>query len=147
VIYQLLENVGYLASKGIISKRFVEKYGSLVQWVIWSTRGWFGHIFFEFFVLWRRHILRKRRVAAKRAAAGNVETKEMVEEEDAETRAEIRSWRKSLVNNICWAPLCLHWCFEQGIGVPDNLVGVVSFMAGAWSLHDMWGATGKAIQA
>ncbi|KAJ5756585.1 peroxin-11C Pex11C-Penicillium chrysogenum [Penicillium manginii] len=147
VIYQLLENVGYLASKGIISKRFVEKYGSLVQWEIWSTRGWFGHIFFEFFVLWRRHILRKRRVAAKRAAAGNVETKEMVEEEDAETRAEIRSWRKSLVNNICWAPLCLHWCFEQGIGVPDNLVGVVSFMAGAWSLHDMWGATGKAIQA
>ncbi|KAJ5983138.1 Peroxisomal biogenesis factor 11 [Penicillium waksmanii] len=147
VIYQLLENVGYLATKGIISKRFVEKYGSLVQWDLWSTRGWFGHIFLEFFVLWRQHVLRKRRVAAKRAAAGNVETKEMREEEDAETRAEIRSWRKTLVNNICWAPLCLHWCFEQGIGVPDNLIGVVSFMAGAWSLHDMWGATSKAIQA
>ncbi|KAJ5098064.1 Peroxisomal biogenesis factor 11 [Penicillium argentinense] len=146
VIYQLLENVGYLAAKGIVSKRWVEKYGTLTQWDIWSTRGWFGHIFLEFFVLWRQHILRKRRIAEKRAAAGNDE-KAFKEEESAEIRAEIRSWRKTLVNNICWAPLCLHWCFEQGIGVPDNLVGVVSFMAGAWSLHDMWAATGKAVQA
>jgi hypothetical protein len=33
-------------------------------------------------------------------------------------------------------PLCLHWCFEKGIGIPDSMVGIISFCAGAWSLHD-----------
>ncbi|CAG8052780.1 unnamed protein product [Penicillium salamii] len=141
VIYQFLENVGYLASKGVVSKRLVEKYGSLTQWDLWSTRGWFGHIFFQFFVLWRQHVLRKRRVAAERAAAGTVESKQTKAEDDEALRLEIRSWKKSLVNNAFWAPLCLHWCFEKGIGIPESLAGIISFGAGAWSLHDMWAAT------
>ncbi|CAG8361744.1 unnamed protein product [Penicillium salamii] len=146
VIYQFLENVGHLASKGIVSKRLVEKYGSLTQWDLWSTRGWFGHIFFQFFVLWRQHVLRKRRVAAERAAAGTVESKQTKAEDDEALRLEIRSWKKSLVNNAFWAPLCLHWCFEKGIGIPESLAGIISFGAGAWSLHDMWAAT-KSVKA
>ncbi|PYH31228.1 uncharacterized protein BO87DRAFT_136349 [Aspergillus neoniger CBS 115656] len=117
VIYQALENVGYLAQKGIVSKRFVDRWGGIDKWYIWSTRAWFGHIFFQFFVLWR---------GTKREAL----------------RKEIRAWRKSLVNNVCWAPLCLHWCFEKGIGFPEHLTGLVSFMAGAWEVWDSWVATG-----
>lgn len=144
VIYQLLENVAYLASKGVLPKRFVEKYGGIDKWYIWSTRGWFGHIFFQFFVLWRQHILRKRRVVAQREAVGNVETSEEIQAQENEAlRLEIRSWRKSLVNNTIWAPLCLHWCLEKGIGIPESLTGLISFMAGAWSLHDQWAATAK----
>ncbi|KAJ5585003.1 uncharacterized protein N7459_004803 [Penicillium hispanicum] len=140
VFYQLLENISYLASKGIVSRKFVDKYGGLTKWDIWSTRGWFGHIFFQFFVLWRQHVLRKRRLADQRVTADNVETK--IQAEEAETlRLEIRSWRKSLVNNTIWAPLCLHWCVEKGIGIPESLTGLISFMAGAWSLHDLWAAT------
>jgi hypothetical protein len=141
VIYQLLENVGYLASKGVVSKRFVDKYGGVAKWDIWSTRGWFGHIFFQFFVLWRQSVLRRRRLAAQRAAAGTVETKETKAEDSEALRLEIRAWRKSLVNNVFWAPLCLHWCFEKGIGIPDSMVGIISFCAGAWSLHDCWAGT------
>lgn len=144
VVYQLLENVAYLASRGVISKRWVEKYGSIDDWYIWSTRGWFGHIFLQFFVLWRQHVLRKRRVAAQRAASVALETKETKADDSDELRKEIRAWRKSLVNNAIWAPLCIHWCFEKGIGIPDHLHGLISFMAGAWSLHDLWGATAKA---
>ncbi|KAJ5159610.1 uncharacterized protein N7482_006614 [Penicillium canariense] len=144
VIYQFLENVAYLASKGVVSKRFVDKYGGIDKWYIWSTRGWFGHIFFEFFVLWRQHILRKRRLATQRTAAGNIETKEIKAEDKEALRLEIRSWRKSLVNNTIWAPLCLHWCLEKGIGIPESLTGLISFMAGAWSLHDHWAGTAKA---
>lgn len=144
VFYQLLENVAYLASKGVLPKRFVEKYGGIDKWYIWSTRGWFGHIFFQFFVLWRQHILRKRRVAAQREAAGKIETSEEIKAQENEAlRLEIRSWRKSLVNNTIWAPLCLHWCLEKGIGIPESLTGLISFMAGAWSLHDQWAATAK----
>lgn len=141
VIYQLLENVGYLASKGVVSKRFVDKYGGLAKWDIWSTRGWFGHIFFQFFVLWRQSVLRRQRLAAQRAAAGTVETKETNAEDSEALRFEIRAWRKSMVNNVIWAPLCLHWCVEKGIGIPDSLTGLISFCAGAWSLHDCWAGT------
>ncbi|KAI2706489.1 hypothetical protein CBS147372_400 [Penicillium roqueforti] len=141
VIYQLLENVGYLASKGVVSKRFVDKYGGVAKWEIWSTRGWFGHIFFQFFVLWRQSVLRRQRLAAQRAAAGTVETKETKAEDSEALRLEIRAWRKSMVNNVIWAPLCLHWCLEKGIGIPDSLTGLISFCAGAWSLHDCWAGT------
>lgn len=144
VIYQILENIPYLASKGVISKKWIDKYGGIDLWYIWSTRGWFGHIFFQFFVLWREHVLRKRRMAAKRAAAANIESKEFKAEEHEEFRQEIRSWKKSLINNALWAPLCIHWCFEKGIGVPENMIGLVSFMAGAWGLRDSWAATAKA---
>ncbi|KAJ5722298.1 Peroxisomal biogenesis factor 11 [Penicillium malachiteum] len=143
VIYQFLENVPYLASKGVISKKWINKYGGIDLWYIWSTRGWFGHIFFQFFVLWRQHVLRKRRMAAKRAA-GNIETEELKAEEKEELRMEIRSWKKSLVNNTIWAPLCVHWCFEKGIGIPENLIGMFSLMAGAWGLRDSWAATATA---
>ncbi|KAJ5785424.1 uncharacterized protein N7503_010636 [Penicillium pulvis] len=144
VIYQLLENIAYLAGKGIVSKKWIDKYGGIDLWYIWSTRGWFGHIFFQFFVLWRQHVLRKRRLAEKRAAAGNVETEEIKAEEAEALRLEIRSWKKSLVNNTIWAPLCIHWCFEKGVGIPENLTGLVSLMAGAWGIYDSWVATGKA---
>ncbi|OQD76692.1 hypothetical protein PENDEC_c004G05065 [Penicillium decumbens] len=144
VIYQILENVAHLARKGVIPRKFVDKHGGPVKWEIWSTRGWFGHIFFQFFVLWRQHVLRKRRVAARRAVAGITETKETNDEDAEALRLEIRSWRKSLVNNIFWAPLCLHWCFEKGIGVPDHLVGIISLGANIWGVCDSWAATAKA---
>ncbi|KAE8395781.1 hypothetical protein ETB97_011966 [Aspergillus alliaceus] len=133
MIYQALENVGFLASKGVISKKLIDRWGGIDKWYIWSTRAWFGHIFFQFFVLWREHVLRKRRMS------GEVSK----EKQEESLKAELRAWKKSLVNNTCWAPLCLHWCFEKGIGFPDSLSGVVSFMAGAWGVYDLWTATGR----
>ncbi|OJJ67159.1 hypothetical protein ASPBRDRAFT_48191 [Aspergillus brasiliensis CBS 101740] len=135
VIYQALENVGYLASKGIVSKRFVDRWGGIDKWYIWSTRAWFGHIFFQFFVLWRGTVLRRRKMREE------VGGKEEGQKREA-LKKEIHAWRKSLVNNVCWAPLCLHWCFEKGIGFPEHLTGLVSFMAGAWDVWDSWVATG-----
>ncbi|OJZ87814.1 hypothetical protein ASPFODRAFT_206621 [Aspergillus luchuensis CBS 106.47] len=139
VIYQALENVGYLAQKGIVSKRFVDRWGGIDKWYIWSTRAWFGHIFFQFFVLWRGTVLRRRKQMEVEKGEGGVVGKE---EKREALRKEIRAWRKSLVNNVCWAPLCLHWCFEKGIGFPEHLTGLVSFMAGAWEVWDSWVATG-----
>ncbi|KAJ5239207.1 hypothetical protein N7468_003826 [Penicillium chermesinum] len=143
VVYQFLENAAYLASKGIISKRFIEKYGGVAKWDLWSIRGWFGHIFLQFFVLWRERVLRNRRLAAKKAAGG-AKSQELSAEEAEQLRLEIRNWKKSLVNNVVWAPLCLHWCLEKGIGIPDSLHGLISLMAGAWGIGDRWVATGSA---
>lgn len=140
VIYQLLENVAYLSEKGVISKRFVDKYGGAKKWYLWSTRGWLGHIFLQFFVLWRQSVLRKRRLAALRRAAGSVKA-QTDPDQNEELRLEIRAWRKSLVNNACWAPLCLHWSLENGIGIPANLTGLISLSAVAWAVRDLWDAT------
>jgi hypothetical protein len=130
VVYQALENVGYLASKGIISKRFVDQWGGINKWYICSRRFWFGHILLQFVSLWREGVLRRRRIR-----------RNLVERHDAGLQADIRAWKKRLISNICWAPLCLHWCFEKWIGFPDKLSGVLGITAGAWGFYDMWAST------
>lgn len=130
VLYQSLENVGYLASKNIVSKRFVDRWGGIDKFYLWSTRAWFGHIVLQFVLLWRQHVLRK----AKAALMSQEKKEEML-------AGEVRAWKKSLVNNLFWAPLALHWSFERGIGVPGSVTGAGGFMAGAWGFWDLWGST------
>ena len=141
VVYQAMENVAYLASKGIVSQKWLESRGpTLGRWYIWSTRAWLGHVLLEFVRLARERALRiKREEEAGDRVDGKVVNNEA--EVKAAKAAELRSWKKSLVNNLFWAPLCVHWSLEQGAGVPDQLTGFISFMAGAWGLRDMWAAT------
>ncbi|OJJ44904.1 hypothetical protein ASPZODRAFT_120195, partial [Penicilliopsis zonata CBS 506.65] len=137
IIYQILENVPYLASKGVGSKRFIERRGGFTKWDLWSTRFWLGHILLEFLRLWRQSVLMRRQTE------GTTGTDAEESEEDKETQKEdlrraVRAWRKSLLNNFIWAPLCLHWSFERGIGVPGSVTGFFSFLAGTWALVDAW---------
>lgn len=136
MLYQALENVAYLASKGIVSKRFVDRYGGIDKWYLWSTRMWFGHIILQFVKLWRQHVLRKEKEEEKGTDA-------QVDKEAADNarRREIRAWKKSLVSNVLWAPLCLHWSLEKGLGIPGSVTSSVSFLAGAWDLCDSWNVT------
>ncbi|KKK18151.1 hypothetical protein P175DRAFT_0504977 [Aspergillus ochraceoroseus IBT 24754] len=130
MIYQASENVGFLSAKGVISKRWIDRRGGIDKWYLWSTRAWLGHIVLQYFVLWRARALR-RKAEAEGASK---------EKQDA-LKAEYRGWKKSLVNNVCWTPLCLHWSVEKGIGVPGQLTGFVSFLAGAWGFYDLWTST------
>jgi len=130
VLYQALENVGYLASKNIVSKRFVERWGGIDKLYLWSTRAWFGHIVLQFVVLWRQHVLRKAKAALMSQ-----------EKKDELLAGEVRAWKKSLVNSLFWAPLALHWSFENGIGIPGSVTGAGGFMAGAWGFWDLWAST------
>ncbi|KAL4778468.1 hypothetical protein BJX76DRAFT_139502 [Aspergillus varians] len=130
VIYQSLENVAFLSAKGVIPKRLLERWGGTGKWDLWSTRAWLGHIILQYFVLWRARELHN---AAQAEGASK-------EKQDA-LKAEVRAWKKSLVNNACWTPLCLHWSVENGIGFPGHLTGVVSFLAGAWGFFDLWAST------
>lgn len=135
-VYQVLENGGFLASKGVVSKRFVDRWGGIEKWYLWSVRAWFSHIVLQFGILWRQYVMRKNRAAAA-AASGEKATDEDVEAQ----RLEVRAWRKSLMNCVFWAPLALHWSVEQGVGVPGNLTGIGGFMAGSWGFWDLWAAT------
>ena len=129
IVYQILENVAHLASKGILNQRAVEKWGSLGKWWIWSTRAWLAHHLLDFV-----RLARVRQLAAKKRAAG--------EKVDAPTQAvEEKAFKKSMLNNLAWTPLCLHWSFDNGVGVPNYLIGWLSFAANSWIVADLWKAT------
>ncbi|KAK2753221.1 hypothetical protein FQN54_007912 [Arachnomyces sp. PD_36] len=146
IIYQALENVAFLAEKGVVSKSLLERRGGVGRWYIWSTRAWLGHVLLEFVRLAREHALRKRRQAeAGSSTRSQGQTPTLTPEEaQAAREKELYTWKKSLVNNLCWAPLCVHWSFEQGAGVPEEVTGFISLMAGVWGLRDSWRATAKA---
>ncbi|KAL4916612.1 hypothetical protein BDW62DRAFT_186007 [Aspergillus aurantiobrunneus] len=130
LIYQSLENVTFLSAKGVIPKRLLDRWGGADKLGLWSTRGWLGHIILQYFVLWRARELRNQAQAQGTSK----------EKQDA-LNAEVRAWKKSLVNNACWTPLCLHWSLENGIGFPGHLTGFVSFLAGAWGFFDLWASS------
>jgi hypothetical protein len=133
-----MENVAYLTAKGVLPRRSVERWGSLGKWALWSTRAWLGHVMLEFV-----RLARSRQLAARSASASatDVEKGATTPEEIAAQAAAVRAWRKSLVSAMSWAPLCLHWSVEEGIGISRALTGVLGFSAGAWALLDAWKAT------
>lgn len=135
-VYQMMENGGFLATKGVVSKRFVERWGGVDKWYLWSVRAWLGHIILQFGVLWRQYVLRKSRVSAEKARGVT-----MGKEDQEALRLEVRAWKKSLMNSAFWAPLAVHWSSEQGIGVPGSVTGFGGFMAGSWGFWDLWAAT------
>ncbi|KAL4862223.1 hypothetical protein BDV12DRAFT_207357 [Aspergillus spectabilis] len=130
IIYQSLENVSFLSAKGVIPARILDRYGGAGKWDLWSTRAWLGHIILQYFVLWRAKVLREKAVVEGAS-----------KEEQERLKGEVRAWKKSLVNNVCWTPLCLHWSVEGGVGFPGQLTGVVSFLAGAWGFYDLWNSS------
>lgn len=159
VLYQSLENLAYLASKGIAGKRLVDRWGGGVDaWYLWSTRAWLGHVVLDFIKLGRESALLSKAKEQQQAinytpAADEIATtttttlldsvkkkKKKTTDDDEE---EVRKWRKTLLNNLIWAPLYVHWSLERGIGVPESLTGLVGLIAGAWGLHDSWKATAK----
>ncbi|EEH49600.1 uncharacterized protein PADG_05679 [Paracoccidioides brasiliensis Pb18] len=156
VLYQILENVAHLASKGVLNRRAVERWGSLGKWYVWSTRAWLAHVLLEFVRVWREYVLARemrKKNAELRGDVGDTEKggrdEEEEEEEEGEKksarRAEVSGWKKSLLNSLAWLPLCVHWSFEGGVGVPDQLVGLLSMAAGAWGVHDMWNVTAAVV--
>ncbi|EED22838.1 conserved hypothetical protein [Talaromyces stipitatus ATCC 10500] len=143
LVYQALENATYLASNGVIGDSLIKRTGGIGKWELWSIRSWFGYVLLEFVRLWRESILfaQREREEQRQVSAGEKSIAVADAELKAAREAEIRSWRKSLVNNLAWAPLCAHWSFEKGIGVPSSLTGFVSLLAGVWGTYDAWQAT------
>jgi hypothetical protein len=150
LVYQALENVAYLSSKGITGQRLVKKWGGINAWYLWSTRAWFGYVLLEFVRLGRESVLfrqkeeERKKIRAEQVQDGTKSVSEVEKEDEEARRQETRKWRKSLVNNLAWAPLCLHWSLEKGIGVPESLTGFIGLLAGIWGTHDTWAATATA---
>jgi Peroxisomal biogenesis factor 11 (PEX11) len=154
VIYQTLENVTYLAANGVTGQALIKRTGGATKWTLWSIRAWLSYVLLQFVRLARESQLfnekeeqRKKCGAEQQILTGGEKSQaqlaEEAEIEEAARQAEIRNWRQRLVSNAAWAPLCAHWSFESGIGVPASMTGFISLLAGVWGTYDAWQATAQ----
>ncbi|KAI5305974.1 hypothetical protein KEM56_002686 [Ascosphaera pollenicola] len=140
ILYQFLENVAWLTSKGVLPPNnfIVRRLGGIPRTFIHSVRFWLFYIVLQLFKLAReRQLARQARLTKE--ATGRLDKEAL----QAETQG-LRAAKQSLVSSLSWLPLCMHWSFENGIGVPQEAVGLLSFTAGAWALKDLWAATADA---
>ena len=126
--YQALENIAYLSNKGILFRRLSK------QRRIWcdviSCRFWTAWVVGEFVRIAREVQLRARRKA------------EVGKADEVEEKEQMKAWGSDLVVNAAYLPLCLHWSFESGIGIPEWGVGLLGAIAGAIGVKGAWKRTG-----
>jgi hypothetical protein len=146
-MFQILENVAYLASKGVLDglPGWTGEQGKKREgkWWAWSSRFWAAHVLLEFGRLgtvWKYHGHdRDAEVQAK-----NVQGHGDGEKEDklkmAEKRREDRIWWRDVVSNAAYFPLTMHWSHEHGL-LGDGGVGVCGMVAGGVLLLDAWRET------
>ncbi|TID18728.1 peroxin 11c [Venturia nashicola] len=123
VCFQTLENMAYLASKGIITR---DSATQTRDWK-WSSRFWMSHVVLDFLRLYRTRSLRHARV-------------DKLGEEDKEAKAlrkdEEATWWREFVVNACYFPMTIHWSTD-GILSPTQ-VGALGSVAGGTSLRYLW---------
>ena len=130
IIFQSLENGAYLAQKGVLSWQ-PANIGKAMRL---SARFWgcfvglkIGELFYD---AWKR----SQRTAAERLGDRTVAV--MEQEESAWTN----EWRKTVVRQLAWFPLTIHWSLEQGI-FSDMTVGAIASIPGMVQMRDLWAKT------
>lgn len=118
VAFQYIENGAYLASKGVLGW---DQKKQNKAWA-WSSRFWAAHVGLEF---WR--LAYELRNAKQEGSEG----------EQREVKA---AWKRSLISNIAWAPLTLHWSVETGL-ISDLSVGLFGSLAGMVAFKQVWKST------
>ncbi|CAD6444164.1 93cc8f81-9989-4c4b-a2eb-35aef874e1f3-CDS [Sclerotinia trifoliorum] len=121
LVFQTLENGAYLSSKNILpwDKTKQAKAG------IWSVRCWMVHVLLDIVKLGIEYGNRDKDLA------------EMKGEKEKEHREWMERWKKSLIVNLAYAPLTMHWSTEGGL-VTEFWVGLLGTVAGGTSLRYLW---------
>lgn len=122
--YQVLENVAYLAGKGIIRGDWVSPERQGKMWVL-SCRFWLVHTALE---AWR--LLRERQRAKKTAATGEKEDK-------IRTKEAKKAWNRAWYINAGYAPMALHYSIPTGL-ISDDALGVLGLIVAYNSFGHMW---------
>ncbi|OTB08426.1 hypothetical protein M426DRAFT_317044 [Hypoxylon sp. CI-4A] len=134
VVFQALENGAYLSSKGVLG------WASATQRRagLWSARFWaafvgveVGRLFYE--------SRRRRGLRSGEDRFADAKTAAEVQREDVEWAD---AWKKSVLRNLAWAPLTVHWSLEQGL-VPEMAVGALGSIPGVIQIRDLWRRTAE----
>jgi hypothetical protein len=114
MLYFPLENAAYLGSHAILP---MKKRTEIDLW-IWSCRFWAAHVALDLFRLYRE---RQIRLKGK-------------EKEKPEDVTETRRWWASLIMNLAYAPLTIHWSLENGL-LRDVEIGYFGVIAAIASIY------------
>ncbi|KAI1129562.1 hypothetical protein F5Y10DRAFT_237849 [Nemania abortiva] len=128
IIFQALENGYYLASKGVLGWAPATQ----AKAARWSARFWGSFVGLELLRLAYESSKRGRRSRADKFAGGK--TVAVVEQEERDWTA---TWRKTVVRNLAWAPLTVHWSLEQGL-VSEMAVGALASIPSVLQIRDLW---------
>lgn len=126
VCFQTLENLAYLASKGIITR---DPATQSRDWK-WSSRFWMSHVILDFARLYRTKSLRNAKL--DKLGEEDKEAKALRNEEEA-------TWWREFIVNACYFPMTIHWSTD-GILSPTQ-VGLLGSVAGGTSLRYLWNKT------
>ncbi|KAL3423203.1 peroxin 11C [Phlyctema vagabunda] len=131
VLFQYLENMAYLSSKGIVGWDTNKQ-----NWAwIWSSRFWAAHVGLDLVKLGYEWNVRQQ---SKKAAAASEGEKSAIVRQDEQTWT--ANWRREMVVNLAFAPLTVHWGLEQGL-ISDFWVGALGSVAGVTGLREVWRTT------
>ncbi|KAI1340500.1 hypothetical protein F5Y15DRAFT_378804 [Xylariaceae sp. FL0016] len=133
VIFQALENASYLSSKGVLGFAPATQ-GKMARW---SARFWGSFVGIEIGRLFYEAHKRSRRTRAEKFA--NDKSVAIMEREESEWA---ETWRKSVIRNMAWAPLTLHWSLEQGL-VNETTIGALACIPGFLQMRDLWRRTAE----
>ncbi|KAI1078467.1 hypothetical protein F5B20DRAFT_230413 [Whalleya microplaca] len=133
VVFQALENATYLAAKGVIGLAPATQ-GKAGRW---SARFWGAFVGLEIGRLFYDSHKRGLRTRAEKFAGDK--TVAEVEREEHEWKD---NWRKTLVRQLAWAPLTVHWSLEQGL-VSELAVGALATIPGVIQMRDLWRRTAE----
>ncbi|KAI5926356.1 hypothetical protein F4810DRAFT_532171 [Camillea tinctor] len=134
VVFQALENGAYLASKGVLGLA----PSSQAKAFRWSARFWGTFVGLELGRLWYEAYRRGRRTRAEKFGGGE-KSAAVVEREERDWS---EAWRKSVIRNLSWFPLTLHWSLEQGL-VNELTIGALASIPGYIQMRDLWRRTAE----
>ncbi|OJJ07535.1 hypothetical protein ASPVEDRAFT_178229 [Aspergillus versicolor CBS 583.65] len=129
-IYQLLENIGNLASNRVLSSRVIGSKVKMERVYIWSARALFLHFALEIMKL-----IREAQIA-RLARAGSKEEDLTLAQFDGDALGQ--DWVKRLWASSIWGLLCLYWSYGQAVPLVEETSGGFSFLADFFMFRDAW---------
>ncbi|KAI1431215.1 hypothetical protein GGR50DRAFT_680558 [Xylaria sp. CBS 124048] len=133
IVFQALENGAYLTSKGVLSWAPATQ----ARAARWSARFWGSFVGLELVRLAYESARRGRRTRADKFAGGK--TVALFEQEERDWSD---NWRRSLLRNLAWAPLTVHWSLEQGL-LPEIAVGALASVPSVLQIRQLWRSTAE----
>lgn len=146
--YQLLENIGHLASNKIISLEAIGIKAKAKRLYILAARALFLHFLLELIKLskeaWLVRKGRKRAQSQMPPYPGNIrsEYRQSSSTESLDS-GDNQNWSKRLWASSLWGVLCLYWSCGQTIPLVEEMAGGLGFLADFFTLRDTWIQTRK----
>ena len=143
--YQLLENIGHLASNGVLPPRLTGPKSKIPRFYILGARALSLYFVLEFLKLSREAWRARKAVGAenKPDEGKSMSANGLEAFEHNQAAPEDKMWRERAWSTSIWGILCFYWSSGQTIPVVDRASGGLSFLADIFAFRALWAKTRK----